>query len=91
MHPYAAERKVRGFVENDRAQLRELADLFDPDIPIQENKPYVEKAREFIDRAEEVMTGRSKDFSSRVDRGWVPPSLEDVDAEVEASDAARRS
>ncbi len=91
VHPYAAERKVRGFVENDRAQLRELADLFDPDIPIQENKPYVEKAREFIDRAEEVMTGRSKDFSSRADRGWVPPSLEDVDAEVEASDAARRS
>ncbi|MEE4163880.1 MAG: cation:proton antiporter [Woeseiaceae bacterium] len=81
VHPYEAELKTRGFVDNDKAQIRELAGLYDPDIPVQENEAYVQKTREFIARAGEVMSGKGRGMSSRLDRGWVPPSLEDIEAE----------
>ena len=83
MHPYDAERQVRGFVLNDREQMLALAPVYDPDIPAHENVEYVEKAKEFIDRFEEVMRGNSAAFGSRLDRGWVPPTLDDVEAEEE--------
>ena len=83
VHAYDAERQAQGFVANDKAQIRELADLFDPDIPVHENRPYVERTKEFIARTEDVMRGRSAAFSSRIERGWVPPTLEDVEAESE--------
>ena len=82
VHPYDAEREVQGFVENDKAQLRELAGLYDPDIPVHENKAYVERTKAFIARTGDVMRGRAESFSSRVDRGWIPPTLADVEAEA---------
>ncbi len=81
MHPYEAELQTRGFVDNDKAQLRELAGLFDPEIPAHENEPYVEKTKEFIARTGEVMSGKGRSMATRIDRGWVPPSLRDVEAE----------
>jgi CPA2 family monovalent cation:H+ antiporter-2 len=83
MHPYDAERQVRGFVINDREQMLSLASVYDPDIPAHENVEYVEKTKDFMDRYEQVMQGNSAAFGSRLDRGWVPPSLEDVEAEEE--------
>jgi len=84
LHPYEAERQTRGFVDNDQAQMRELAALFDPDIPVHENAPYVARAKEYIARTGDAMRGKSSGFASRTDRGWVPPTLEDVEAETEA-------
>ncbi len=89
LHPYDAERQVRGFVANDKAQLRDVADLFDPSIPVHENQPYVERTKEYIARTEDVMRGHSASFASRVERGWVPPTLEDVEAEVSQAEAER--
>jgi len=82
LHPYDAERQVQGFVAHDKAQIREVAELFDPGIPVHENTAYVERTKEFIARTEAVMRGTSAAFSSRIDRGWVPPTLEDVEAET---------
>jgi CPA2 family monovalent cation:H+ antiporter-2 len=84
IHPYDAERQVRGFVINDREQMYELASVYDPDIPAHENPEYVEKTRMYLDRYEQAMRGNSAAFGSRLDRGWVPPSLEDVEAEQAA-------
>ncbi len=81
MHPYDAERQVRGFVINDREQMLELASVYDPSIPAHENTEYVEKTKRFLERYQEAMRGNSAAFSSRLDRGWVPPTLEDVEAE----------
>ncbi|MEO1202844.1 MAG: NAD-binding protein, partial [Pseudomonadota bacterium] len=81
LHPYDAERQVRGFVANDKAQLRDVAGLFDPDIPIHENLPYIERTKEYIARTEDMMRGHSASFASRIERGWVPPTVEDVEAE----------
>ena len=81
-HPYDAERQVRGFVLNDRAQMFALASSYDPSVPAHENEEYVRRTREYLDRYAEVMKGNAAAFSSRLDRGWVPPSLDDVDAEI---------
>ena len=81
-HPYDAERQVRGFVLNDRAQMVALASSYDPNVPAHENDEYVRRTREYIDRYAEVMKGNAAAFGSRLDRGWVPPTLEDVEAEV---------
>ena len=86
MHPYEAEQQTRGFVDNDKAQIRELAGLFNPDIPVHENQPYIERTKHFIERTGDVMQGKGRAMNSRLDRGWVPPTLRDVEAEAEPAD-----
>ena len=86
VHPYDAERQVRGFVINDKQQMYELASVFDLDIPAHENAEYVEKAKKFLDRDEQAMRGNSAAFGSRLDRGWVPPTLDDLEAEIDTAD-----
>jgi CPA2 family monovalent cation:H+ antiporter-2 len=80
VHPFDAEMQTRAFVENDRWRVRELADLYDPDIPAHENAAYVARARELLASVEEAMRGSSTAFGGRSDRGWLPPSLDDVEA-----------
>ena len=82
LHPYDAERRVRGFLSNDREQMFALASSFDSSVPAHENEEYVRRTREFLDRDAEVMRGNSEAFGSRLDRGWVPPSLDDLEAET---------
>lgn len=85
VHPYDAERQVRGYVLNDREQMLELAAVYDPEIPAHENPEYVERTKRYLERYEEAMRGNSAAFGSRLDRGWVPPSLDDVEAEQASS------
>lgn len=80
MHPYEAERQVRGFVINDREQMLSLASSYNPDIPAHENEEYVRRTKEFLDRYADVMKGNAAAFGTRLDRGWVPPTLDDVEA-----------
>ena len=82
VHPYDAERQVRGFVLNDKQQMLALASSYDPEIPVHENKEYVERTREYLDRYADAMKGTSAQFATRLDRGWVPPSLDDIEAET---------
>jgi len=89
VHPYDAERQVRGFVRNDREQMLELASVFDPSIPPHENPAYVERTKKYLQRYEQMMRGQSAAFGSRIDRGWVPPSLDDIEAEQAAAESAR--
>jgi CPA2 family monovalent cation:H+ antiporter-2 len=89
VHPYDAERRVRGFLINDREQMFALASSFDPTVPPHENEEYVRRTREFLDRDAEVMRGNSEAFASRLDRGWVPPTLDDLEAETEKDAQAR--
>ena len=81
MHPYDAERQVRGFVINDGKQMIALASSYDPDIPAHENEEYVRRTREYLDRYADAMRGNSAAFATRLDRGWVPPTAADVEAE----------
>ena len=70
---------------NDRDQMLTLASSYDPDIPAHENEEYVRRTREFLDRYAEVMKGNAAAFGTRLDRGWVPPTLDDVEAEAAKS------
>ena len=90
VHPYDAERQVRGFVLNDREQMLELASVYDPDIPAHENDEYVEKTKKYLRRYEDAMRGNSAAFASRLDRGWVPPTLDDVQAEADGDAEIRK-
>ncbi len=83
VHPYDAERQIRGYQINDREQMLNTASLYNPDIPAHENPEYVKATRKYIARVEQAMRGNSEAFGSRLDRGWVPPSLGDVEAEEE--------
>lgn len=82
-HPYDAERYVRGFVENDKHAIRQLAQVYDANIPIHENEAYVARAKELMAEQEAAMLGDQNAFSNRADRGWTPPTPADVNAEVE--------
>ena len=37
------------------------------------------------------MKGNSAAFGSRLDRGWVPPTLDDVEAEVESAKSGQET
>lgn len=94
VHPYEAEQQTRGFVESDKKMVRELAGLYDPDIPVHENEPYIEKTKEMMALVEANMLGSSEVFGSRADRGWMPPTTKDVEtvvAENDEEDSAART
>ncbi|MEO0995815.1 MAG: NAD-binding protein, partial [Pseudomonadota bacterium] len=79
VHPFEAERKARQFVEHDKRQMGAMAALYDPSVPIHENTAYVEKAKEIRKATEALMRGEDTAFGVRADRGWSPPSLDDVE------------
>jgi CPA2 family monovalent cation:H+ antiporter-2 len=82
VHPYDAELQVRGYVENDRWRIRELAELYDPDIPAHENAAYVARTKELLASLEDAMRGSGEVFGARSSRGWMPPDRADVDAVI---------
>ncbi|WP_300529800.1 monovalent cation:proton antiporter-2 (CPA2) family protein [Maricaulis sp.] len=88
VHPFEAERMARGFVRSDREAIVEMAALYDPDIPIHQNPAYVAKSRELTERQNTELRQGQRAFSGRNERGWVPPTLDDVDAE-EGSDGKK--
>ena len=81
IHPFEAERMARGFVKSDREAIVEMAALYDPEVPIHQNQPYVEKSRELSERQNSELRNGQRAFSGRSERGWVPPTVADVDAE----------
>ncbi|MEP3297539.1 MAG: cation:proton antiporter [Pseudoruegeria sp.] len=88
VHNYEAERMVRGFERQDRRALVDLANLYDPDVPVHENKDYIARAQELRTEEEAVMSGHGNSFGGRYQRGWEPPTLQDLEAEIaEAQDA----
>jgi len=85
VHPYDAERQIRGYVRNDQEQMRGVADVYDPNVPAHRNPEYVKRTKAYLERYEEAMRGASAAFGNRRDRGWVPPSVEDLEAEEAAA------
>ncbi len=85
MHPYEAELRSKEFERRDRHALAQLAAVYDPDIPVAKNEAYVARARDLGAEAEEELRGQGRTHRSRAERGWVPPSLEDLEAETEAA------
>lgn len=80
VHPFTAERKARQFTVHDRRQIALLAEVYQPDIPIHQNAEYVAKTKEVREETEALLRGEDTAFAARADRGWSPPTPDDVDA-----------
>ena len=72
VHPHEAEKLVTVFVDHDSDGIRRLARLYDPDIPVFENEPYMKLAREIQDELEQTLSERGS-ADDRVKRAWLPP------------------
>ncbi|MDG3039773.1 cation:proton antiporter domain-containing protein [Roseicyclus marinus] len=84
MHPFEAERLARAFTTDDRRALAELAPLFDPDLPEQQNPAYRARARELMEAQTEALRHRGGSFRERSERGWTPPTPRDQDIAAES-------
>ncbi|MAZ47568.1 MAG: potassium transporter [Halobacteriovoraceae bacterium] len=82
MHPFEAERKTRSFVETDQEMIRALATVYDPNIPVSENKEYIATMNKVRKATESILQGSHRIFGNRSDRGWVPPTKKDVETAI---------
>ena len=73
IHPYEAEKIAVAFVKNDKKILRDLAGVYDPDIPPTENPEYMALVIAARSDEEAAMTGSRGPNSGSVDRAWLPP------------------
>lgn len=88
MHPYEAELRCRDFERRDRHAIAQLAQLYDPEVPTHLNAPYVARAKALMKESEAELRGMIRGHANRIERGWVPPTPEDVAAEAAAKDRA---
>ncbi|MEM8869131.1 MAG: monovalent cation:proton antiporter-2 (CPA2) family protein [Pseudomonadota bacterium] len=72
-HPFEAERATRRYVKEDRHDLARLARLWDPEVSMTENEPYVNLAREINQRINEAMMQAQLPDNSGAERAWTPP------------------
>jgi len=80
MHPFEAELLARKFTEDDRHILREMAEVYDPEIPVSENAAYIEKSKTLMEEREAKIFGKGRVFATEGEAGWVPPGKKDADA-----------
>lgn len=85
VHPYEAERQARNFVTIDQIMIRKLATVYREDIPPHENEQYVKLVKEVRKETEDLLRGKDRLHGKRSDRGWVPPTAEDVETVIEES------
>ena len=84
MHPFDAELLARKFSEDDRHILREMAQVYDPEIPSGQNPAYIEKTRTLMAEREAQIFGKGKAFATDGDAGWMPPKSQDVETVIHA-------
>lgn len=83
VHPFEAERKAKCFVQADQHMLRQLATVYRSDIPVHENEDYIKRATEVNQENDAMLQGKERSFSSRTERGWIPPGKRDVEVIME--------
>jgi hypothetical protein len=82
---------ANAFEKSDRSFLAKLAPLYRADVPIHENPEYVAKVNELRDDMDAELKGMGNLYSSRIDRGWSPPNLKDVEAEESAAETEAKA
>ncbi|MFS4439547.1 cation:proton antiporter [Paracoccaceae bacterium GXU_MW_L88] len=83
MHPFEAEQMAQAYVKDDKAILREMADLYDPTIPHSENHSYRARILELNAEREENLRQRGFGMMFHPDREWArPPAGKDKPEEA---------
>ena len=80
-HAFDAEQMSRAFVQEDRKMLREMAEVYDPEIPNHKNPAFVTRAREVFARQQDELSGGGRVLGAMNDRRWSPPTPKDVRVE----------
>jgi len=80
-HPFDAEQMCRAYVQQDRKNLREMAEVYDPEVPNHKNPAFVTRAREVLARQQDELSGGGRVLGAMNDRRWSPPTPKDVRVE----------
>jgi CPA2 family monovalent cation:H+ antiporter-2 len=80
MHPFEAERLATRFIQDDVDAIRQMAAVYDPDIPTEENQAYIDLTKKLVKEREAQFQNTGNAFAARAERGWMPPNLADVKA-----------
>lgn len=91
MHKVESERAATLFSTEELKGIRKLAEVYDPEIPLPQNKEYVRIAKEIQIDLEKAMTGKSRVRHDHSVQGWQPPGNTAVEDENEADGPAQVS
>lgn len=80
MHAFDAELLARKFTEDDRYILREMAEVYDPSIPVSKNTAYMKKSKRLMEEREAQIFGKGQAFAAENVTAWTPPSQKDTKA-----------
>ncbi len=69
LHPIDAEKAATMYVDMDRKGIRELAEVYDPKIPVARNKEYIARALKIKDELDAAMSGNSELKPDHSERG----------------------
>ena len=88
VHPFEAERLAQRFSRGDREAMAYLAEVYNPDVPLEENTEYIKRSLDFAERQEKEIKGGAREFRQTSDRGWASPvakpgSIRDLEKSAE--------
>ena len=90
-HPFEAERSAQSFVARDQHATIQLAEVHDPNVLLHENEAYIARALELRKEQEAELLGKAIGYASRSERGWTPPTIDDVSAVTTSAKPQRTS
>ncbi|WP_380054145.1 cation:proton antiporter [Falsihalocynthiibacter sp. SS001] len=76
---YEAAEAERMFYQHDRLAVQELATLFDPNIPVEQNEAYIEKSKELAKDLEAALFSVSNAAKEKTDQPAETPASAKVD------------
>ena len=91
MHPAESERAATLFADEELKGIRRLAEVYDPEVPVTENKEYVRLAKEIQATLEKAMMGKSRVRHDRSEEGWRPPGNTALKDDAETADPSQVS
>lgn len=91
MHAADSERAATLYVSEELKGIRRLAEVYDPEVPVQQNTEYVRIAREIQTQMDRTMRGHTRGRHDHDEDGWYPPGNTAVDGDDEPSGPAQVS
>ncbi len=73
IHPFEAEKMASTFVARDMKAMRQLAEVYDPDIKTEENQAYIDLAKTIQEDTQQAISKSRLANKGAIDRAWRPP------------------
>ncbi len=72
-HPFEAEKMVSAFVARDLRAMRQLAEVYDPNVSAYENEAYVSLSKSISEDTIQAIARSRAANKGAIDRAWRPP------------------